>query len=73
MAVQPQFGKQVIEIATDEEVMFYDPWKTEDIVANNNYNSPSPEGGQQMVDEAVRLLYELKKDDAKTPPSAGKK
>ena len=29
----------------------------------NNYNSPSPEGGQQMVDEAVRLLYELKKDD----------
>ena len=39
----------------------------------NNYNSPSPEGGQQMVDEAVRLLYELKKDDAKTPPSAEKK
>ena len=32
----------------------------------NNYNSPSPEGGQQMVDEAVRLLYELKKDDEKT-------
>ena len=38
---------------------------------------PSPEGGQQMVDEAVRLLYELKKDDAKpakkspaAPPSA---
>ena len=31
----------------------------------NNYNSPSPEGGQQMVDEAVRLLYELKKDDEK--------
>ena len=30
----------------------------------NNGNSPSPEGGQQMVDEAVRLLYELKKDDA---------
>ena len=29
----------------------------------NNYNSPSPGGGQQMVDEAVRLLYELKKDD----------
>jgi len=29
----------------------------------NNFNSPSPEGGQQMVDEAVRLLYELKKDD----------
>ena len=29
----------------------------------NNYNSPSPEGGQLMVDEAVRLLYELKKDD----------
>ena len=31
----------------------------------NNYNAPSPEGGQQMVDEAVRLLYELKKDDEK--------
>ena len=29
----------------------------------NNANAPSPEGGQQMVDEAVRLLYELKKDD----------
>ena len=29
----------------------------------NNYNSPSPEGGQVMVDEAVKLLYELKKDD----------
>ena len=29
----------------------------------NNHNAPSPEGGQQMVDEAVRLLYELKKDD----------
>ena len=26
----------------------------------NNDNAPSPEGGQQMVDEAVRLLYELK-------------
>ena len=35
----------------------------------NNFNSPSPEGGQQMVDEAVRLLYELKKDDEK---NAGK-
>ena len=32
----------------------------------NNYNSPSPEGGQLMVDEAVKLLYELKKDDKKT-------
>ena len=31
----------------------------------NNFNAPSPEGGQQMVDEAVRLLYELKKDDDK--------
>ena len=30
----------------------------------NNANSPSPEGGQLMVNEAVRLLYELKKDDA---------
>ena len=37
----------------------------------NNYNSPSPEGGQLMVDEAVRLLYELKKDDDKpaSPPA----
>ena len=32
----------------------------------NNSNAPSPEGGQQLVDEAVRLLYELKKDDDKT-------
>ena len=32
----------------------------------DNSNAPSPEGGQQMVDEAVRLLYELKKDDEKT-------
>ena len=39
----------------------------------NNRNAPSPEGGQQMVDEAVRLLYELKKGDAKTPPSVEKK
>ncbi|MBQ6352746.1 MAG: hypothetical protein IJJ28_05725, partial [Lentisphaeria bacterium] len=38
----------------------------------NNYNSPSPEGGQQMVDEAVRLLYELKKDDAKSAAPAAK-
>ena len=36
----------------------------------NNYNSPSPEGGQQMVDEAVRLLNELKKEDKK--PAASK-
>jgi len=28
--------------------------------AANNANAPSPEGGQQLVDEAVRLLYELK-------------
>ena len=39
----------------------------------NNANSPSPEGGQQMVDEAVRLLYELKKDDEKSPQSVEKK
>ena len=33
----------------------------------NNANAPSPEGGQQMVDAAVKLLYELKKDDAPQP------
>ena len=38
----------------------------------NNYNSPSPEGGQMMVDEAVRLLYELKKDDEKPAEAAEK-
>ena len=36
----------------------------------NNYNAPSPEGGQMMVDEAVRLLYELKKDDEKQKENA---
>jgi hypothetical protein len=41
VAVQPQFGKQVIEIGTDEEILFYDPWKMENIVANNDYNSQS--------------------------------
>ena len=39
----------------------------------NNYNSPSPEGGQQMVDEAVRLLYELKKDDFKNTAAPAEK
>lgn len=41
VAVQPQFGKQVIEIGTEEEILFYDPWKMENIVANNDYNSQS--------------------------------
>ena len=38
----------------------------------NNSNAPSPEGGRQMVDEAVRLLYELKKDDEKSNADSAK-
>ena len=38
---QPQFGKQVIEVATDEVITFYDPWGTADIVDNNSYNAQS--------------------------------
>ena len=35
---QQQFGKQVIEVASDEVITFYDPWGTENIVDNNSYN-----------------------------------
>jgi len=37
----------------------------------DNANAPSPEGGQQMVDTAVRLLRKLKSGDAKpaAPPT----
>ena len=38
---QPQFGKQVIEVATDEVITFYDPWGTAGIVDNNSYNAQS--------------------------------
>ena len=38
---QLQFGKQTITVASDEEIIFYDPWGTADIVDNNNYNSQS--------------------------------
>ncbi|MBQ9362864.1 MAG: DUF4465 domain-containing protein [Bacteroidaceae bacterium] len=38
---QPQFGKQTIEVATDEEIVFYDPWGTANIVDNNSYNAQS--------------------------------
>lgn len=38
---QPQFGKQVIEVGSDEVITFYDPWGTENIVDNNNYNAQS--------------------------------
>jgi len=38
---QPQFGKQVIEVATDEVITFYDPWGTEDIDDQNSYNAQS--------------------------------
>ena len=41
VAVQPQFGKQVIEIATDEEILFYDPWKTGSISGTTSYNAQS--------------------------------
>ena len=38
---QPQFGKQVIEVATDEVITFYDPWGTADIDDQNSYNAQS--------------------------------
>ena len=38
---QPQFGKQVIEVANDEVITFYDPWGTEDIDDQNSYNAQS--------------------------------
>lgn len=41
VAVQPQFGKQVIEIGTEEEILFYDPWKTGSISGTTSYNAQS--------------------------------
>lgn len=38
---QLQFGKQVIEVASDEVITFYDPWGTEDIDDQNSYNAQS--------------------------------
>ncbi len=38
---QQQFGKQVIEVASDEVITFYDPWGTEDIDDQNSYNAQS--------------------------------
>ncbi|MBQ6203370.1 MAG: DUF4465 domain-containing protein [Prevotella sp.] len=38
---QLQFGKQTIEVASDEVITFYDPWGTENIVDNNSYNCQS--------------------------------
>ena len=38
---QLQFGKQVIEVATDEVITFYDPWGTADIDDQNSYNAQS--------------------------------
>ena len=40
--------------------------------AVNNSNAPSPEGGQQLVDEAVRLLYELKGEPEPKAPVSSK-
>ena len=40
--------------------------------AVNNHNAPSPEGGQQLVDTAVKLLYELKGETAPEPPASSK-
>ncbi|MBR3390833.1 MAG: hypothetical protein IKG83_10055, partial [Prevotella sp.] len=33
---QLQFGKQTVTVASDEEITFYDPWGTADIVDNNS-------------------------------------
>ena len=38
---QLQFGKQVIEVATDEVITFYDPWGTENVVDKNANNAQS--------------------------------
>ncbi|MDD7317306.1 MAG: DUF4465 domain-containing protein [Prevotella sp.] len=38
---QLQFGKQTIEVASDEEITFYDPWGTENIKGTSSYNSQS--------------------------------
>ena len=38
---QLQFGKQVIEVASDEVITFYDPWGTADIASANSSNSHS--------------------------------
>ena len=38
---QPQLGKQVIEVASDEVITFYDPWGTDNVVDNNSYNAQS--------------------------------
>ena len=38
---QLQFGKQTIEVASDEVITFYDPWGTASIVDNNSYNAQS--------------------------------
>ena len=38
---QLQWGKQVIEVASDEVITFYDPWGTEDIDDQNSYNAQS--------------------------------
>ena len=38
---QLQLGKQVIEVASDEVITFYDPWGTANIVDQNSYNSQS--------------------------------
>ena len=38
---QLQFGKQTIEVASDEVITFYEPWGTEDIDDQNAYNSQS--------------------------------
>ena len=38
---QLQFGKQEIEVATDEVITFYDPWGTADIDDQNSYNAQS--------------------------------
>ena len=38
----------------------------------NNANAPSPEGGQQMVDAAVKLLYELKGEPEPNGPAPAK-
>jgi hypothetical protein len=38
----------------------------------NNWNAPSPEGGQQMVDLAVKMLYELKGEPEPQAPTVAK-
>ncbi|MBR5928840.1 MAG: DUF4465 domain-containing protein [Prevotella sp.] len=39
--LQPQFGKQIVEVADGDEIPFYDPWGTQNISGSTSYNAQS--------------------------------